>query len=50
VLSVKIDTAKTNGKTNHPGMGYLNAREWFELIELHFNYHEKDIKQAKRLL
>lgn len=40
-LANKIDASKCLGKTNHPGMGYLNAKEWLKVIEMHFRYHEK---------
>jgi hypothetical protein len=33
-------------KTAHPAFGFLNAREWFLLIEMHFRHH---LRQKKRL-
>jgi hypothetical protein len=26
-------------KVEHPGLGYLNAAEWFQLISMHFSHH-----------
>jgi hypothetical protein len=26
-------------KTNHPAFGWLNANEWFQMLEMHFNHH-----------
>ena len=49
-LSIKIDASKYKGKTNHPGMGYLSAADWFEVIEMHFRYHERDKRRIIKLL
>lgn len=38
--------AKYQGKTQHPGLGYMNAREWFQLVEMHFRHH---LRQKSRL-
>jgi hypothetical protein len=27
------------GKTAHPAFGFLDAFEWFQLIEIHFRHH-----------
>lgn len=32
--------------TRHPALGALNAREWFQLIEMHFRHH---LRQKRRL-
>ncbi len=37
---------KSKGKTKHPGLGFLNAREWFALVPMHFKHH---LHQKKRL-
>jgi hypothetical protein len=34
------------GKTKHPGFGYLDANEWFQLVEMHFRHH---LRQKARL-
>ncbi|RMH63190.1 MAG: DinB family protein [Calditrichaeota bacterium] len=34
------------GKTAHPAFSYLNAREWFRLIPMHFRHH---LAQKERL-
>lgn len=41
-LASKIDSSKSRGKINHPGMGYLHAKEWLVFIEMHIRYHWKD--------
>ncbi|MFF1990842.1 DinB family protein [Bacillus mycoides] len=33
-------------KVEHPGLGYLNATEWFQLISMHFAHH---LRQKERL-
>jgi hypothetical protein len=35
-----------SGKTAHPAFGYLNAEEWFQLVEIHFRHH---LRQKARL-
>jgi hypothetical protein len=37
--ATKIDNASHHGKAQHPALGYLNANEWFELIDMHFRHH-----------
>jgi hypothetical protein len=27
------------GKTEHPGLSFLNAKEWYQLVGIHFNHH-----------
>lgn len=34
------------GKTKHPGLGYFNAHEWFQLGEMHFRHH---LRQKKKI-
>lgn len=42
----KIGMAGHLIKTEHPALGYLNAHEWFALIEMHFRHH---LRQKVRL-
>lgn len=42
----KIIAASSLGKTRHPGLGYFNAREWFQFAELHLRHH---LRQRKRI-
>ncbi|MBL7994327.1 DinB family protein [bacterium] len=44
--SAKIAAASDSMKTEHPAFGYLNAHEWFAMIEMHFRHH---LRQKKRL-
>jgi hypothetical protein len=49
-LAIDIDANPNGGKTNHPGMGYLKAQEWFEIIEMHLRYHLKDKRTVDNFL
>ena len=43
---LQIKETPFNGKTQHPGFGYLTAAEWFQFAEIHFRHH---FRQKKRL-
>jgi hypothetical protein len=45
-LSGEIDNAIHFGKTKHPALGYLGAKEWYQLIVMHFRHH---LQQKKRI-
>jgi hypothetical protein len=45
-LSAQIDNAVHFGKTKHPALGYLAAKEWYKLIVIHFRHH---LRQKKRI-
>ena len=49
-LAHLIDTQRKSGKTSHPGFGYLSAKEWFVLINMHFEYHRRDKQAADKFL
>jgi len=34
------------GKTEHPGLGHFNAKEWLQFAEMHFRHH---LRQKKRI-
>jgi len=46
----KISDASEISKTAHPAFGFLNAREWFHLIEMHFRHHLRQKKRLDRFL
>lgn len=35
----KVDIINPNYKVKHDGFGWLNAREWFDLVGMHFRHH-----------
>jgi hypothetical protein len=49
-LEQKISSASEIPTTNHPALGALNAREWFQLIEMHFRHHLRQKNRLDRFL
>ncbi len=45
-LWADISRNENNGKTMHPGLGYFNAREWFQFAEMHLRHH---LRQKRRI-
>ncbi|WP_088091080.1 DinB family protein [Bacillus sp. OV166] len=35
----KVDSINPNYKVKHEGFGWLNAREWYDLVSMHFSHH-----------
>ncbi|SDO09353.1 DinB superfamily protein [Psychrobacillus sp. OK028] len=35
----QVDYINPNNKVEHGGFGWLNGREWYELVEMHFRHH-----------
>lgn len=35
----RVDAINPNYKVKHGGFGWLNAREWFDLVDMHFRHH-----------
>jgi hypothetical protein len=46
----EIRSASEISKTAHPVFGFLNAREWFQLIEMHFRHHLRQKRHLDRFL
>ena len=42
----KMNNASKYGKSEHPGIGFLNCFEWIQYSEMHMRHH---IKQKKRI-
>lgn len=40
-LANKVSENKYTGKEQHPILGYLNAIEWLQMLEMHFRHHLK---------
>lgn len=40
-LAVIINNSSSNGKEKHPVLGFLNAKEWLQTVEMHFRHHLK---------
>ena len=37
-------------KLKHPGFGYLDGREWFQLITMHYRHHRRQQKRLNTFL
>ena len=46
----KLSGASEIPKTAHPAFGFLNAREWFHMIEMHFRHHLRQKIRLDRFL
>ncbi|MGG6312434.1 DinB family protein [Paenibacillus macerans] len=46
----KVDTINPNYKVRHGGFGWLNAREWFDLVGMHFRHHLRQKAELERKL
>ena len=44
--SEKLATNPISGKIEHPALGFLDAKEWFQLIAIHFRHH---LRQKARI-
>lgn len=45
-----LDEIPSENTVEHPGFGYLNAREWFQLIEMHYRHHRHQLGHLKEFL
>lgn len=45
-LAQRLQTETSKGKTKHPAFGYVNAAEWFAMIDMHYRHH---LRQKGRL-
>lgn len=37
-------------KTKHPAFGYLNAKEWVRMSEMHFRHHLRQLERIEKLV
>lgn len=45
-----VDEIPTENTVEHPGFGYLNAKEWFQLMEMHYRHHRHQLVRLKDFL
>ncbi|MFA5832336.1 MAG: DinB family protein [Bacteroidota bacterium] len=45
-----VEKAPSEQKTEHPAFGYLNAREWYQLILMHYHHHRRQQKRLNHYL
>ncbi len=43
---LKIETSRVYGKSQHPGIQFLNPKEWLQYAEMHMRHH---LKQKSRI-
>jgi hypothetical protein len=46
----KVDTINPNFKVKHDGFGWLNTREWFNIIGMHFRHHLRQKSELEQKL
>ncbi len=45
-----LDEIPPENTVEHPGLGYLNAKEWFQLVEMHYRHHRHQLGRLKEFL
>jgi hypothetical protein len=43
----KLNTTH-KGKTAHPGFSYINAQEWYRMVEMHWRHHLRQKKEIEK--
>lgn len=46
-LEARLGDATDDWKTFHGGVDWLNAREWFELVEMHTRHHRRQQQELE---
>ncbi|MGM0867499.1 MAG: DinB family protein [Bacillota bacterium] len=46
----KVNTINPNYKVKHGGFGWLNAREWYDLVSMHFRHHLRQKHELEQKL
>ena len=46
--AARLAQGPEGGKTKHPAFGYLGAREWYQLIDMHFRHHLRQKRRIER--
>ena len=49
-LRIIATTTDPTKRTLHPGMGWLNANEWYQLILYHMNHHRRQKSRLEQAL
>lgn len=49
-LKSKVDYINLGCKVEHGGFGWLNAREWCDLVGMHFRHHLRQKDELKKLI
>jgi hypothetical protein len=46
----KVDYIQPTNKVKHGGFGWLNAKEWYDLVGMHFRHHVRQKDELERYL
>jgi hypothetical protein len=46
----KVDYINPNNKVKHGGFGWLNAKEWYNLVGMHFRHHLRQKEELESYL
>jgi len=46
----RLGSYEKDEKTKHPGFGYLNAKEWYRMSEMHFRHHLRQLKRVEKIV
>lgn len=46
----RVDAINPNYKVKHGGFGWLNAREWFDLVGMHFRHHLRQKAELEHMI
>ncbi|OFW79710.1 MAG: hypothetical protein A2201_04025, partial [Alicyclobacillus sp. RIFOXYA1_FULL_53_8] len=49
-VSSTLAEIPTENTVEHPGFGHLNAKEWFQLLEMHYRHHRHQLARLKEFL
>ncbi len=47
-LENEVDEMNPKFKIEHGGFGWLNAREWLDLVDMHFRHHVRQIDEMEQ--
>ena len=49
-IDSRLGDFNSSEKTRHPAFGYLNAKEWYRMTEMHFRHHLRQIKRIEKVV
>lgn len=49
-IQTEVLQSSPTQKTAHPGLGYLNALEWYQLIPMHYHHHRRQQARLHKYL
>jgi len=49
-ITQQLESHDPKEKIQHPAFGYLNAKEWYSMCEMHFRHHLRQMKRIEKSL